>query len=126
MGGAILWYEPIQLTLHDAETAQTADGKVMELGGRFATVAVQVTGTMTNSDVHFEGSIDGENWESLGGIDVTDGSATADTGDNTGLWKVPVEGIVFMRARRSGTGSGEITVAAVATAAPLTQIDEIV
>ncbi len=119
---AILWYEPVQEILHNAETATTADGKTLKLEGKYASVVLQVTGTMTSSDINFEGNIDGKSWVPLVGINVGDGSVATKTGSNTGIWAIPVAGINYFRARKSGTGSSAITVTAVATSAPAVQV----
>ncbi len=122
MGEAILWYEPLQAVLQDAEEATAANGVALALEGKYTTVTLQVTGTMTNSTINFEGSIDGVTFVSLVAINMTTGAVIVASGAAAGVWTIPVAGLNFFRARKSGTGTTAVTVRAVATAAPAVQV----
>lgn len=117
MGGEILWFEPVETVIHDEEDSQEADGKILELGGKYASVTLQVAGTMTSASIEFEGSIDGENYASVQGTKLADGSSVTETGAAAGLFRVPVVGFNYLKAKKTGTGTNKITVTAVASAA---------
>lgn len=113
----MLWYEPIQDKLHEDEDSQVADGKKLNLGGKYASVTLQVIGTMTDASIEFEGSIDGENYHSLEGIDLSDGSEVTESGGNTGIFRVNIVGINYFRAKKTGSNTEPITVIAVVSPA---------
>ncbi len=121
MSGAILWYEPMQRVLHSG-IATDIDGETLELHGRFANVMLQVVGTIANVEIHFEVSIDGATWVAIGGYDLTTGTGALSAAAAEGIFAVPVPGMKFFRARRDGIGVGDVTVTAVATAAPHIQV----
>jgi len=115
---SILWYEPVEEVIHDEEdTAGAVDGKILKLGGKYASVTLQVTGTMSDADIEFEGSMDGENFASIQGTKLVDGTSVTATGANTGLFRIPVVGLNYLKAKKTGSGTGPITVKAVISAA---------
>jgi len=118
---AILWYEPITEALQD-EAEATGDGKVFELGARFASLAIQTSGSFS-ATVKLEGSINGEDYHEIKGIDLNDGDGLTETG-GTGVYVVPVVGIKRFKARISAYSSGKVTVRAVASALPVPVIPE--
>lgn len=116
-----LWYEPIEKVLQAASEA-AGNGEVLDLGGKYSTVVIQVVGTMTNSAIHYEGSIDGKTFVALVGINQASGAVGVNTGAAAGIFTVPVVGIKKFRARRHGSGTAAVTVTAIATAAPAVQV----
>ncbi len=113
---AILWVEPITEVLQD-EAEATGDGEVLVLDGKYASLSLQTLGTFT-ATVKFEGSMDGENYHELKGINLNTGAGLSET-TSTGVYSVPVVGIKRFRARISAYTDGEVTVLASAQAIPV-------
>ena len=118
--GALLWYEPVRQVIHNNSTVSAATGTDLVLGGKYSAVTVQVVST-ADPKVNFKGSIDGQNFATLRGINQATGvTKTAST--VAGIFIVPVAGISIFRAQRSTGAVVAATVIAVATAAPIVQL----
>lgn len=93
--------------------AATGDGTSMDVSG-YNTIVFNVTGTLTNLTVTFEGSVDGSNWDTLQVSDISNGD-TSTTTTATGLFRAVTSGLNHVRARVSSYTSGNVTVTAMAT-----------
>lgn len=102
-------------TLQDAAGAD-GDGIAFDIRG-YAFVAVQVSGTFV-ADIEFEGSVDGQIFDSLQASDAADGEELQKA-DAEGLYFVQVAGLSDFRTPISGYVSGTVTVNIIAsTVAP--------
>ena len=110
--GALLWLEPKKATLQNA--AANGDGTVFELGGKYGSVALQISGTFV-ATVNFEATYDGTNYVAIRGINLNTGNA-ATSATAPGVYLFSALGIDRFRARISGYTSGTVT--AVATVIP--------
>jgi hypothetical protein len=105
----------IRQTLQDAAAGNGA-GTPLNVGG-LAALGLQIDGTFV-ATVHFEGSVDGQNWGQLLAHDVP--NAVDATGTTTaGLWQAHVSGLALVRARVGNFVSGTVTVYAVGTTAKI-------
>ena len=116
MADSLLWLEPKQYTLHKAAAAD-GDGELFRLGGRYGSMALQVSGTFVGK-INFEATYDGVNYIALMGSNQNDGSNATNTTE-PGAFAFSVIGVDKFRARISDYASGTISVVAIATAASL-------
>lgn len=100
--------------LHDAATAD-ADGGVLDVmsnsNGSYAVALFQISGTFTGT-VHFEGTLDGENWVALEGVSVGVSATVATSAVASGAWRLNVIGLKRLRARLDWTSGTSVTVVA--------------
>lgn len=114
--GAILWVEPKDFTFQSEATAAGA-GTVADLGGKYSSLLVQVTGTFSGT-VTFQASQDGTNYFDIQGTNKTSGTA-ATTATAAGLYEFKVNGVKRFRANVTAYTSGSITAVGTATAMAL-------
>ncbi len=96
-------------TLQNAVTA-TGNGSAFDCAG-MDTVCMQITGTFV-ATVTFESTLDGTNYETIGGALLTD-NVLASTASNTAdIWRFDARGVRALRARVSAYTSGNVTVKA--------------
>lgn len=93
-------------TLQSAVSA-SGNGTAMNVQG-MTTALLQVSGTFVGT-VHFEGSIDGSTYVSLYATQVGSGSIATNT-TTTGLFRLPVSGLKYIRARVAWTSGTSVTV----------------
>lgn len=87
------------------------DGEPLAAGG-YAVATAHVRGTFS-ATVNWEGSLDGVNWAPILATNLSDGTETT-TATASGLYRINLFGILFLRARISNYASGSITIQAVA------------
>lgn len=96
----------------DANSAVQAN-----LGGKFDTLAIQVSGTYGVSALSLQVSNDGTNWATIAGNVLTKQEGTASAtipAAAIGLWRTGVEGIWYARVTALGaiTGTAVVTMSA--------------
>lgn len=112
---AILWLEPKEHTFHVA-SATTENGTVLDLVGRYGSLAVQVVGSTWTGTITFKASVDGTNYVAIEGVNVNDGSKASTTTGN-GIFLFSVNGVTKFMADHTRT-AGSVTVKGVAQAIP--------
>lgn len=113
----VAWGPAQTFTLLDKASA-TGEGAVADLDGKFASLAVQVSGTFVGT-VSFEASVDGTNFVAIQGTKKSDGT-TATSTTTAGLFEFRVNGVNKFRLNVSAYTSGEISAVGTASALPLT------
>lgn len=103
------WGLPV--TMQNAAQA-TGNGEVLDTGNRGAAV-IQISGSMTNLTVTFEGTVDGTNWVAILATNRTSGTA-ATTATAAGIYHIPAQGVVKVRASISAWTSGVCTAVGIA------------
>lgn len=111
-------YETGPQILYSAAGADT-NGEVVRCSG-LATVALQLSGTLTSVVVYFEGTVDGANWVSLLGWNRATG-VKASQATATGIYIINVTGLEGFRARLDWT-TGDVTAVARVSSIPITTL----
>lgn len=110
-----LWVEPKEFWLLNNANELGAEG-VVDLKGRYGSIAVQVTGTFS-ATVTFKASIDGTNWTDIQGTNIANGTGAVST-TSPGIFVFKVLGITKFKVVVSSYTDGVITAKAIAV--PLT------
>ena len=112
MADTILWMDPVVRTLHEGAVAEGA-GETFDLGCKYASVNVQIQGVGGTEVFTFKGSLDGENYVNLEGVNITNGTKGATAAAN-GIYSIPVYGIRNMYVDYTTRDTGSVTITAVA------------
>ncbi len=110
-----MWYEPVIRKLHEGSQSEIT-GEIFNLEGKYGNITLQVTGISGTEEIKFEVSIDGTNWVSVRGRNLTDGDCLTSTAAD-GVFFFPVVGVKFFRAPIETRDSGTIYVTAIAVPA---------
>ena len=94
------------ITMQSAAVA-TGNGTAVNAQG-YATMCIQLSGTMTSLTVTFEATADDTNWVAVQAANANTG-AVASTATAAGLYVIPCAGFSQLRARVSTYGSGNVT-----------------
>ncbi len=105
-----LW--PVVRILHDKAEA-VASGEIFDLGRKYASVNVQIKGRDGTELFTFKGSINGEDYVDIEGVNVTNGTA-GETTDVDGIYSIPVYGMDKFYVDYTTRQTGVVTVTAVA------------
>jgi len=112
------------ITMQSAAAA-TGSGTAVNVQG-YATMCIQLSGTMTSLVVTFEATVDNTNWIAVQAANANTG-ALSTTATAAGLYVMPCAGFSQMRARVSTWVSGAVTAvglgSTVGTGATLADID---
>ena len=108
---SVLYVEPVSKVLHK-ESEATGNGELMNLGGKFGAVTVQVI-IETTAVVTFEGTQDGVNFVAMRGINKNNGEGVT-SASASGIFTFAVTGIKQFRARISSYAAGKVDVMAIA------------
>jgi hypothetical protein len=111
-------FETGSLALYTAAGADT-NGVVTTCDG-FATVCVQLSGTITSATIYWEGTVDDSNWIGVLGWNRTTG-VKALTATAAGLYVINVTGLSQFRARLDWT-TGSVTAYAKFSSIPITTL----
>jgi len=111
-------YETGSTCLYSTAVADT-NGVVVNCQ-ELATVCVQLSGTMTNATVYFEGTVNDTNWIGVLGWNRTTG-VKALTATAVGLYVIDVTALSQFRARLDWT-EGSVTAYAKGTSLPTTTL----
>lgn len=109
---AILWAEPVSFSVLNGAAAQNTEG-IIDLGGRYGSVSLQVSGTFT-ATVSFKATVDGTNWVDIQGTNVSSGSSATST-SAAGIFVFKTIGIAKLKAVVSAYTSGSVTAKALAS-----------
>ena len=93
----------------------TGNGTVVDVAG-FATLCIQLSGTMTNLVVTFEATADGTNWVAVQVVNANTGGLST-TATAAGLYVMPCAGFSQVRARVSTWVAGDVTAVGMASTA---------
>lgn len=116
MSDAILWLEPLQHDFHLA-VEEAGDGTVLDLGGKYTALTVQVTGTFV-ATITWKGSVDGSTYIELPARN-RNSNAEATTATATGVYELNVTGLRKVMADITAYTSGAVTAKGIAVAVPM-------